>query len=200
MGYHNFNESSITLLHTATRGLLMTRLEELEIVTVTTDTLANVHISTNLNVYFNSFMYDLDTWCSLHLWLFFLVSINNTWRWSTDLTETRVYILFFKQICCVLVKPCAFLRQLSDSSSINIGMIPSHIDLLEHNIVDLAAKQTAISKTVINNSLLLASDYNNHFHSLVLCLMGAFWKHQPPNKLSPSENLDEETWYLLVSE
>ena len=72
-------------------------------------------------------------------------------------------------------------------SSINCKItfmwIPGHINLPEHDAVDLAAKRATSLSRITDNSPLPASDFKNHFSLLISNNWKLRWKEQLDNKL-----------------
>ena len=61
--------------------------------------------------------------------------------------------------------------------------IPGHINLKEHDAVDLAAKHATSLPRITDNSPIPASDFMNHFRQLILQKWNLHWKNQINNKL-----------------
>ena len=61
--------------------------------------------------------------------------------------------------------------------------LPGHINLIEHDTVDLAAKQASSLQIITDHSLIPSLDYKIHFRSLILQQWHYFWKNQSTNKI-----------------
>ena len=71
----------------------------------------------------------------------------------------------------------------SINTQITFIWIPGHIGLPEHDAVDRAAQQATSFTNITDYSLLPATDYKNHYRSLILKQWYSFWQNQSPNKL-----------------
>lgn len=72
---------------------------------------------------------------------------------------------------------------ISINTNITFIWIPGHIDLPEHDAVDLAAKQALSFPLITDHSQIPASDYKIHFRSLILQQWYNQWDNQTTNKL-----------------
>lgn len=77
----------------------------------------------------------------------------------------------------------------STNSQITFLWIPGHIDLPEHDAVDEAAKLATKFPKITDPTCLPASDYKNHYRSLILQSWNKFWKNQSSNKLLPIKQI-----------
>ena len=69
----------------------------------------------------------------------------------------------------------------SSSISISFLWIPGHIDLKEHDAVDLAAKQSLLFPTITDASPSPAYDLKSYYRSLIISSWHDHWSALPPN-------------------